>query len=232
MGGKAQALVITNVAPTLEFLYETYRTLNFASKSRKIQNEVEYCYQNDENEFDEKLTAPKRWSTGTVTGSIRNGGAKTVVAKTSIKGKDDEKRNSLPIKGLKRRKNFIADSDESEEDDSASDDDYKVSGDSDDPESPPIAASEVSSKKQSILRSILPGDFGRPSSKRQKKSSAEGDVQSIVDEAVKRQIEAKFSEWAAAGKQQKGNLENSDQDKRQKFSNPMPNHILNKQVDF
>jgi hypothetical protein len=164
-----------------------------------------------------------------VTGSIRNGGAKTIVAKASMKGKDDEKRNSLPIKGLKRRKNFIADSDESEEDDSASNDDYKVSGDSNDPESPPIAASAVSGKKQSILRSILPGDFGRPSSKRQKKSPVEGDVQSIVDEAVKRQIEAKFSEWAAAGKQQKGNLD-SDQDERQKSSNPMPNHILNKQV--
>ncbi len=40
LGGKAHALVIANVAPTMNWLAETAATLNFASKSRNIQNRV------------------------------------------------------------------------------------------------------------------------------------------------------------------------------------------------
>lgn len=40
LGGKSFALVITNIALTEKWLYETAASLNFASKSRQVQNKV------------------------------------------------------------------------------------------------------------------------------------------------------------------------------------------------
>jgi kinesin family protein 22 len=38
IGGSCHSVMITNVAPEESFYYDTYCTLNFASKSRKIIN--------------------------------------------------------------------------------------------------------------------------------------------------------------------------------------------------
>jgi kinesin family protein 22 len=40
LGGRAHAIMIANVAPTSVFHFETYNTLNFASKSRQVVNNV------------------------------------------------------------------------------------------------------------------------------------------------------------------------------------------------
>ena len=40
LGGKSQGIIIANIAPGAKFFSETLRTLNFASKSRKVVNRV------------------------------------------------------------------------------------------------------------------------------------------------------------------------------------------------
>ena len=77
MGGKSVALMIANVAPCEEFFIETVNTLNFASKSRLIENRVlPQDYQPSDREIKLKAwkeqketksiraTTDKRWSEG------------------------------------------------------------------------------------------------------------------------------------------------------------------------
>lgn len=56
LGGRAYALVITNVAPTVNWLQETAASLNFAAKSRNITNKVVI------NTVEEPKKSPKKTS--------------------------------------------------------------------------------------------------------------------------------------------------------------------------
>jgi len=65
LGGKSNAILIANIAPSQQFLIETQRTLHFASKSRKIVNRVvahtELIPKPAENDADERRRKLEEW---------------------------------------------------------------------------------------------------------------------------------------------------------------------------
>ena len=96
LGGNAYALLIANVAPCDSFLLDTWNTLNFASKTRQIQNSVQSVAHLHQKQNSQKSSADLDDTTESIRGKRIKSSSPATVSSTDYRAKKKISKTHLP----------------------------------------------------------------------------------------------------------------------------------------